>query len=136
MKAKLGVLFLMLTMVCWGQTANPPATPDQSAPAAKGACCTKMASDAGASHKSCCHGTKAKGDATAVACCSSAGKSSCCDASQCIKAGATGASCCSGKNQCGAKGKGCCGGAMQTAKMECCGKQCAAHAPDPTELRN
>jgi hypothetical protein len=139
MKTKSLVLFLMLALVAWGQTANQSAAPADkgaSTTTAKCACCDKMDAGTAAGHKACCHSKKSAGSETAMACGGKDAASCCGDAAKCAKtsaANSTSASCCSGKGQCGAKGKSCC---SENAKMACCGSQCVGHAAESQDVIN
>jgi hypothetical protein len=111
MKYRMLALILALSVVSWAQTATPTiSSPQESgAPAAKGACCEKMAAgDAKDAHACCAHHADAKDMAS---CCKGKEGASCCDgkdAKSCSK---------SGKNNCADCGKN------ETAKV-CCGSKC------------
>jgi len=137
MKTKSLVLFLMLALLSWGQTANQstaPADKGASSTTAKCACCDKMDAGAAAGHQGCCHSKKGKGHEMAMACSGKDASACCGDAAKCMKTSASnssGASCCSGKAQCGAKGKACCN---ENAKMACCGAQCGMRASQSQDV--
>lgn len=123
MRHKMFALILALTVMSWAQTAtpNPPSSPGKAPPAAKCACCEKMASaDAKGAPACCAHHADAKADSKEMAsCCNGKDSASCCggkDAKACMQGDKMADSCCKGKGgvKCDRKagkecGKGCCG---------------------------